>query len=131
MAEKVAYRGGVPALASRGPDAAFVERLRDRFERGCAGSSDCFDDRQKTGRELIGGGDLDLPAGHSRRSDVRRVAQLGAAALLRSQRRLGALRDQPPLSPPAPRRGAMNGSASRPNSATMNGHQPGHERHVS
>ena len=60
--EKVAYRGGVPAPASRGPNAAFVERPRDRFERGCACPSDCFDHRQKTGRELVGGGDLDLPA---------------------------------------------------------------------
>jgi hypothetical protein len=31
-------------------------------------SSDCFDDRQKTGRELVVGSDLDLPAAHSRRS---------------------------------------------------------------
>jgi len=35
-AEKVGYRRGVPARASRGPDAAFVERPRDRFERCCA-----------------------------------------------------------------------------------------------
>ena len=61
-AEKVGYRRGVPARASRGPDAAFVERPRDRFERGCASSSDGLDDRQKTGCELVGGGVLDLPA---------------------------------------------------------------------
>jgi hypothetical protein len=35
-AKKVAYRRAVPARASRGPNAAFVERPRDRFERGCA-----------------------------------------------------------------------------------------------
>ena len=35
-AEKVGYRRGVPARASRGPNAAFVERPRDRFERCCA-----------------------------------------------------------------------------------------------
>jgi hypothetical protein len=70
-AEKVGYRRRVPARTSRGPNAAFVERPRDRFERGCASSSDCFDDRQKTGRELVGCGDLDLPAANSRRSDVR------------------------------------------------------------
>jgi hypothetical protein len=69
-AEKLGYRRGVPARASRVPNAAFVKRPHDRFERGCASSSDCFGDRQKTGRELVGGGDLDLPAAHSRRSDV-------------------------------------------------------------
>jgi hypothetical protein len=33
-AEKVGHRGGVPSRASRGPNAAFVERHRDRFKRG-------------------------------------------------------------------------------------------------
>lgn len=69
-AEKVGYRRGVPARTSRGPKAAFVEGPRDLFERGGTSSPDCVDDRQKTGRELVGGGDLDLPTAQSRRGDV-------------------------------------------------------------
>src|SRR4030088_928573 len=73
-AEKVGYGRRVPARSSRGPNSTVIERPGDRFERGRASSSDCVDDRPKTGRELVGGDDLDLPPAHSRRSDVARLA---------------------------------------------------------
>jgi hypothetical protein len=44
----------------------------------------------KTGRELVGDDYLELPAAHSRRSDVRRAAQLDATGFLGRERRLGA-----------------------------------------
>src|SRR4030088_2723688 len=93
-AEKVGYGRRVPARTSRGPNATVIERPRDRFERGRASSSDCVDDRQKTGRELVGGSDLDLPTGLSRRRDVARVAERGTALLLGCQCCLCPFRDQ-------------------------------------
>ena len=87
----------MPTPAAGSADSAIVHRIRQAAQVGDPGRSQRIDDRQHIGRERIGlAGQRPMPR-NGRFSRVAAIAQLGALNLPRRQRRLGALRYQPPL----------------------------------